>query len=116
MKSKRPRWFRIVETIILLGLLAFIVGNLYLKPDALTADVFTGKLLPAEESPRRFEKNIEGVRYVGKTGSFEDDMIYHFGAYEADVLHFLRDAANEEPVDEFPSPPGAGGGGASAAT
>ena len=32
------------------------------------------------------------------------------------VVAALRDAANEEPVDEFPSPPGAGDGGASAAT
>ena len=32
------------------------------------------------------------------------------------VVAALRDAANEEPVDEFPSPPGGGGGGASAAT
>ena len=30
------------------------------------------------------------------------------------VVAALRDAANEEPADEFPSPPGAGGGGARA--
>lgn len=90
MKSKRPRWLRNLEVVGLLGLVITLAGQCYSNPDQLT-----GKLIHLTEGSRPFEADIEGVRYLGETGSVVDDLIFHFGAYEADVLHFLRDSLAE---------------------
>jgi FkbM family methyltransferase len=39
----------------------------------------------------RFTIDIYGYKYQGKTGDYIDDHILAFGAYEKDILYFMRD-------------------------
>jgi FkbM family methyltransferase len=44
------------------------------------------------DKPFDFVTNIEGIRYEGNTGNLIDAWILYFGAFEKDILFFLRDA------------------------
>lgn len=90
MKMKRPPWLHKLEKTVLVGLLTLLAVLWYKTPDQ-----FDGKLIRLTEGAHQFEADIEGVRYIGETGSDIDNMIYHFGAFEPDVLHFLRDSLLE---------------------
>lgn len=39
----------------------------------------------------KYESEVEGIKYTGKTGNHIDDFIYYYGGWELEELHALRD-------------------------
>lgn len=82
------KYYKSIVLLILLIIL-FVSGSskwqgLYYFP--------SGKLIKNLDKNQTLEKRIENVRYIGIRGNLIDDAIYETGAWEPQVLAFLRDA------------------------
>lgn len=52
----------------------------------------SGNLSKKIDKSATFEKNIENIRYIGKADSLIDYAIYEVGAWEPEILSFMRDS------------------------
>jgi len=60
----------------------------------------SGKLIKNSDKNQTFEKRIENIRYIGIRGNLIDDVIYAIGAWEPQVLAFLRDSLQRTNKDQ----------------
>jgi len=94
-KAARVRVF--VELVLVLGLLAYVLSTVGLKPF-----IQTVRDTPAHikyiwyhqiQKPTDFKVDFYGLTYLGRSGNILDDLTLVYGAQEKPMLFFLKDTA-----------------------